>query len=137
MKNTILLLMAGLALISCKKEDKPTTPNPNPSSFTRYALVELLMDPGDGSGTFQPVTSNKFIELYNDGTIKSNGDICSMSPDANNPTNGTYSLSDSSIAVSGCDTLDFDLDNSTLIINYPCIEPCRAKYQKTVPLQTQ
>ena len=137
MKNTILLLMAGLALISCKQEEKVTTPPPNNGIFGRYELVEMLQDPGDGSGTFQPVTSNKTLELFTNGTITSNGNLCSMDPGTANPSSGVFSLADSSIVVAGCDTLNFDLDSSTLIINYPCIEPCRAKYQKSLPLFTE
>lgn len=134
MKKGILILVSIAALIACKKEAEKTQSQPKEKPEGIYQLTEVLMDPGDGSGTFQPVNSKKTIELFSNDSLYSNGNICSMDPGTGTASHGTYSLADSSIALAGCDTLDFDLTDSTLIINYFCIEPCRAKYRKLIPL---
>lgn len=136
MKNGVLIL-AGvlLILLSCEKEEKQVQPESTSAKY--YELEALLMDPGDGSGTFEPVSSSRMISLYPNGTLTANGDLCQMDTTAVNTVNGTYSLNDSTLVVPGCDTLSFDLTDSTLIINYRCIEPCRAKYRKTILLFPQ
>ncbi len=94
-----------------------------------WRLTEVLADPGDGSGVFREVESGKEITFYEDGTVKSNGQLCRMSDDDTNPTEGYYSLEDSTI-ISGDCTLQFKIESGILIIHYPCIEPCGEKYVK-------
>lgn len=35
-----------------------------------------MADPGDGSGTFQPVESDKTIEFKNNGSVITNNSLC-------------------------------------------------------------
>lgn len=126
----ILLALIGL-LASCNSDDDSNT---NTDLVGEWKLVEVLSDPGDGSGTFSAVESNKILRFNQDGTVASNGMICSMSTEANIPTTGTYSLSSSTINTPDCDNPDYDYqfehDGNSLILIYPCIEPCLAKYRK-------
>lgn len=129
MKKLIIPFIIILAIFSCKKEDG----NKNDKSLIgTFKLTEILADPGDGSGTFQPVNSNKTITFHENGTVNSNGELCDMSIDSNTPSSGTYTLTDSTITASNCSSFDlkFSFNGYELIINYPCIEPCRAKYKK-------
>ncbi len=111
--------------------------DPNNSNQTEsnnsYKLIEVLQDPGDGSGTFQVVESNKTIKFNDDGTIVCNGSLCDMSLNSDSPTSGTYSSIDMTFKSSDCTNPDYNfnyqIDGSFLIINYPCFEPCQAKYQ--------
>lgn len=100
---------------------------------SKWRLIEQLTDPGDGSGTFQPVVSSKVVEFWDDQTITSNGSICSMSATTNSASSGTYNESDMQIEVNGCTTqafpLTYEMEDGNLILNYPCIEPCREKYE--------
>lgn len=127
---TLLLALIGL-LSSCNSGDDLS---PNTNLVGDWKLVEVLADPGDGSGTFSAVESNKILRFHQDGTVTSNGSICSMSIEANNPTSGTYSLTSSTINSPDCDNPDynyqFELDGNTLIVIYPCIEPCQVKFSK-------
>ena len=78
-------------LNSCNNDDDS---NRSTELIGNWKLIEVLVDPGDGSGTFSTVESSKIITFQNDGIITSNGTICDMSLEANNPTSGTYSTSD-------------------------------------------
>ena len=126
MKKTILFLTLLGAIVSCSKEDEEKIQS---TVSNTYKLIEVLADPGDGSGTFQPVNSTKTIELLPNGNVVSNGDICSMSANASPATSGTYSYTDSTITTSDC-KINFSLTGNKLILTYPCIEPCQAKYRK-------
>lgn len=136
MKKIAILLIAIILLSSCKKdEDKTITTNTTTVDLIGdWHLIEVLADPGDGSGTFAAVESDKTITFHTDGTLTSNGSLCDMSLDINNPTSGAYSIADSTFSSNDCNIPEygyrFEQEASILIINYPCIEPCRAKYQK-------
>lgn len=101
----------------------------------KWKLVEVLMDPGDGSGGFNPVSSDKTVTFLSDGTVRSNGAICWMSIAADSPSSAEYSLVDSTITSRDCPPdlpfpIRFEITGDELIISYPCIEPCRAKFRK-------
>ena len=57
-----------------------------------------------------------------------------MSISSDNQTSGTYSNSEMNFNSSDCNNPDYDFtfeqNGNILIINYPCIEPCQAKYTK-------
>lgn len=131
MKKIVLTLATLGILFSCNKNDQTI---PDTELIGNWKLIEVLADPGDGSGTFTAVESDKIISFENNGVITSNGSLCYMSINADNPTSGTYSISDSTFSSSDCLDPDYDYtfeqDRNILIINYPCIEPCRVKYQK-------
>lgn len=132
MKKSLILLGLLLTIISCDKNDD----NENTDSLLigEWQLIEVLADPGDGSGTFRSVESDKFIKFHDDGKIISNGAICNTSIESDLVSSGTYSLADSTISSPDCSEsaikISFELQGTNLILNYPCIEPCRAKFEK-------
>ena len=131
MKKIVLILAIIGILISCDKDDEI---NSKTELIGDWKLIEVLADPGGGSGTFGAVESDKIISFENNGIITSNGRLCDISINSNYPTSGTYSISDLTFSSSDCSNPDYDYtfeqDGNILIINYPCFEPCRAKYQK-------
>lgn len=131
MKKLFFVIVVSAIICSCSKNEEKTN---KAEIVGRWGLKAVLSDPGDGSGTFQEIDSDKIIEFFDDGRIKSNGTLCDMSPLTGFPTEGTYSLSDSTISSSACQNLPmkltFQISGSYMIINYPCIEPCRAKFVK-------
>jgi hypothetical protein len=130
MKTKILVLAAIiLTAISCSKNDDDTSNNLLNGT---WKLAEVLADPGDGSGTFNSVNSNKNLIFSNGGNLSSNGAICDMSIETNASSTGTYSEVDSTINSTHCPniTLKYELNGNTLILIYPCIEPCKAKYSR-------
>lgn len=132
MKKLILLLCAFAFLSSCSSDDDDA--DTNTELVGEWKLIEVLADPGDGSGTFSAVESEKKIRFHQDGTITSNGTICDLSIEANNSTSGTYSLVDSTFKSPYCYDSEFNYqfehNGNTLIIIYPCFEGCMAKYRK-------
>ena len=125
MKKTLIGLLALTLLLSCSKESKTDSS----SILGEWTLTEMLMDPGDGSGVFNPVSNGKNLRFFANGFVSSNGDICSLSADADGSTSAQYSMSDSTINAS-CFDLNFDLNGDELILHFPCIEPCSAKYSR-------
>lgn len=131
MKKFVFILVSVGILFSCDNDDNSNTES---DLIGEWKLIETLQDPGGGTGTFVAVDSDKIITFNSDGTLTSNGNLCTMSPSAENPTSGTYSMSNMTLNLEDCIDLDYDFpfeqNGDILIINYPCIEPCRAKYQK-------
>ena len=126
MGKTLLIILITALTLSCSKTSSELV--------GKWRLVELLADPGDGSGEFRPVSSKKVLEFYSDGTLKSNGEICFMSQESSTPTTDTYSMTDSTIVGEKCKDwprkITFEKKGTTMTLNFPCIEPCRAKYRK-------
>ena len=131
MKNKLILIFSIIILFSCSDDNDDKIIN---VVVSKWQLAEVLADPGDGSGTFQPVSSNKIIEFYNDGTLYSNGTICNISTDSNANFYGTYSAQDMTLTSSQCQAqaipTSYEMTQTTLIIYYPCIEACAEKYTK-------
>lgn len=116
-------------LFACNSSEEELT------TTSEWRLIEVLADPGDGSGTFQPVQSEKTITFHEDGTVSSNGSLCNMTTNVGNGYSGTFNEQDSTISVIGCDfappfPLSVESSGENLILNYPCIEPCREKYEQ-------
>ena len=131
MKKLIPLFILLIAIISCSKESEENFNNPIIGS---WKLTEILSDPGDGSGTYNPIESNKLLTFNVNGSVISNGSLCTMSIETGTWDSGTWSLNDSSIIISDCfDSqlmIYFKLEGKTLELFYPCIEACGMKFIK-------
>ena len=90
MKKFISLLMTLSILVSCS--DDENNPAENPELISKWKHIETLIDPGDGSGTFQPVESDLTMEFYSDSTVTTNEPLCSNSVLSES---GTYSSKES------------------------------------------
>jgi hypothetical protein len=131
MKKVTLGLLLFTSILACSKEKEGQS---GPQVKSSWIMTAHLQDPGDGSGTFVPVNSTKYLKFYANGTLRSNGDICSMDSSATNATTGTYSVADSSLTSAGCSVtiggwpIRYEMNGDTLDVHYPCIEPCIARY---------
>ena len=125
MKISFAILVILSLFTSCKKKD-------GGSLTGTWELKEVLMDPGNGSGVFTAVSSDKNLVFNTNGNVNSNGIICDMSIESNTSTSGTYSEIDSSIISATCQNLiiKYELSGDTLILIYPCFEACKAKYNR-------
>ncbi len=125
MKKMVLLTLMSLMILSCNKDETGLT--------GEWKLVAQLMDPGDGSGVFTAVESDKTITFFKNGKLESNKDLCyplSASPES---SKGTYSIEDSTLNITTCSgitspTIWFILSGDTLILSYLCFEGCGEKY---------
>lgn len=137
-KKSLLFLAICCLMLSCTKDKVNATTSSGSSSSSEligsWKMIEVLADPGDGSGTFVAVESNKLLTFEANGVVSSNGRICDMSTHTDSPSSGTYSASQLSFNSADCTNADYDysfeLNGNTLIVTYPCIEACKAKFQK-------
>ena len=134
MKHFILLFATAGLLMACNNDDDNSATNPENDLIGYWRLIEVLADPGDGSGEFAPVESGKIITFQTDGVITSNGSLCDMHVGVTSPSTGTYSVETSTFNSPDCANGEYDYPfeqtGNILVIEYPCIEPCKAKYQK-------
>lgn len=110
-------------ILSCTSDD-------NIELIGRWKLIETLLDPGDGSGTFQKVMSDQTIDFFLDNTVLiSATKKCGINVDAS----GTYSKEESIIFIE-CPPYNFEIkfyiQGSKLILDYPATEPVLEKYIK-------
>lgn len=130
LKNCFILIALMGLLINCTDDSEGA----DPTLEGRWQLKAVLNDPGDGSGTFQPVESDKYIEFLLNGEVRSNGNLCSSGGDIDNPSSGNVVLPDSVLNVNNCPRpfgpTYFRIESENLILSYPCIEPCEEKYVK-------
>jgi len=128
MKKGVLLFVLISILSSCNNDD-------NTNSFETklvgvWKLAEVLDDPGDGSGTFEKVDSEKTLEFRKDGIVTSNGMISTTSIESNRPSSLRYSVTESVIFSEGFSSMKFELIDSYLVLDGLCVEKCKSKYIK-------
>jgi len=138
MKHYFTLLLA-LILLSCTQNDDKTFTG-NTVLIGKWKLIEQLADPGDGSGVFRPVSSNRILEFFSNGTVKSNGSLCYMSYEVGDESSGNFTSIDDNVYFDGeitpndCDysgtKLYYSFEGENLIISYLCIEGCGQKFKK-------
>lgn len=127
MKNKILLLLAVSLMFSCSNN----TEGLKTELIGKWKLIEILADPGDGSGTFEPVRSNKTIEFKSNGTLTTNNSLCDPYSDEM-ISSGTY---ENNTITTGCQdpniaTIFFELNNESLILNFISNEGYSQKFEK-------
>ncbi len=123
----VIAICSGFSACNTEKEE---------ALLSKWHLIEQLMDPGDGSGMFQPVSSDKTVSFFEDGSVSSeHGSICIGEVwSGGNSSSGTYSEATMTIDVDNCTgghvPLSYQMDGGFLILNYACIEACREKYEQ-------
>ena len=144
MKKLIPILLILLLFSACNNPDCDDTLGICPVEIeSTWLLREILMDPGDGSGTFSPIISNRTLTFFEDGTFNSVGSLCSLSADDNQETSGSINYSDGLLEFMNCYdntsaemiSLPFSINGDELILSFPCDEPCQLKYQKGLLIQ--
>ncbi len=135
MKKIFVILCTLALLFSCSSDDKDIPLD----LIGTWKLQEVNNDPGDGSGVFQKVESNKTLIFKKNLEITSNGSLSENTINSDSPSHGVYRITEDS-DVSGIITpsksehlsveIRFEVKNSALYVYYPCIEGCAAKYTK-------
>ena len=127
MQKAIVIAVMFFIFFSCSKSE-------NSSLVGKWKLTEELIDIGDGKGQFKKTNAEQIIEFFQDGTFSSTVSLCQM-PSGNNKTgSGTYSTNGNEIIPGNCAEtgrrITFEVSGQELILNLPCIEPCKQKYVK-------
>mgnify|MGYP000073647654 CR=1 FL=1 len=133
-KKLLLIITVVSTLLSCSKEDDNTI-------VGKYKMIGIIYNIGAGEDIFRSENSNKTIEFHSNGTITSNGELCSMSIEANSTSSGTYSIEKLTINPDDCNdqpintapgtyplNITFELNGNELILDYGCTESCGSKY---------
>ncbi len=130
MKKTITVCICFFYLLSCTSTTEEVAIDQN--ELGTWRLIEVFADPGDGSGTFQSVVSSKTVTFEANGTINCLGNLCDLSAASSTQTTGTYSSFNRTIMTPNCNQLQltYEITEDVLIIIYPFIETCKAKYIK-------
>lgn len=131
MKNVLLIASVVAIIISCSKDSDD---NDNAKLLNSWLLIEQLIDPGDGSGVFVPVDSQKTIEFLDNGTVVSNGSLCFINSITGSATISAYNSTEKYIIPGDCIGADYMLTyeviHDKLLLYYPCFEPCVQKFVK-------
>ncbi|MEP1096105.1 MAG: hypothetical protein ABJG78_13405 [Cyclobacteriaceae bacterium] len=132
--SSLFLILGIMAIVSSCEEDSV-----DPSELLgTWKLSEVLADPGDGSGIFQPTKENYKITFLPDGKLwMDQGLFCTASLKLFTGSNGSYDTAKSVIVSHECATdeftpeYDYELNAANeLIVHLPCIEPCANKFIK-------
>ena len=132
MNAYLLCVLTVLTFLSCSNDDDS---NPAPLTIIgQWELIEQLIDPGDGSGTFNSVNSDKTMEFFSDSSYVSNGPTCTITAQSGQTSGGTYNTADKKIFPDNCTTINgaisYELNGDELILHYICIEPCSQKFSR-------
>ena len=71
MNKIFIVLIFAFTLVSCTSANEEVSLDQN--EIGTWRLIEVLADPGDGSGTFQPVVSSKTVRFETNGTLSCSG----------------------------------------------------------------
>ncbi len=136
MKKVLIIASVLAIIISCSKNCEKG----NTKILNSWLLIEQLIDPGDGSGVFVPVDSQKTIEFLDDGTVVSNGSLCYMNSDTGTATISVFDSTEKYIIPGSCmgpeHKITYEIIDDTLLLYYPCFEPCTQKFVK-LKIQTK
>ncbi len=132
MKKLILLLPVALLLLACQNDrDDRVTPNQLEGT---WLLTEVLFDPGDGSGEFEPSDAGFQITLNSDNSFEANFHVCRVFEEGERLTGSFTRIAVSEILIACSESvvngIQGRLEEGNLIFYYPCIEPCVYKFIK-------
>lgn len=128
MRHCFLLLFCSLFLCQC------TEPVESLASKVegRWRLVEVLIDPGDGSGEFETTEMDISLEFQNEGIVIGNGILCGFG-ESIALLQGEYTQD--SLILTNCSNglirNRLSLRDGTLVIwSLHCREPCIARLER-------
>lgn len=133
MKMRFFVLVIFSMLLSCEQDNSH---NSETNEFIgKWKMTETLIDPGDGSGTYAPVSGEYFLEFFTDGTVDSNYMLCTLSGTNTGSYTSTYFAEEQYIQSQTCNAnqdfqISFQMEGENLILNYPCVEACLVKFIK-------
>lgn len=138
MNSRIILLGLSILLLafSCEKNNNcegATTP------VGQWKLVAEYLDPGDGSGDYQGVDSDRELTINDDGTFISNKNLCEPFGENSAPSTGMWSDTTSvswatgELVADDCEVRAYWQlidDGCTLQLSYLCIEGCGQRFER-------
>lgn len=130
MKKTFFIFIIAILSFSCNDDDHDCPDNEFVGS---WKLIEVLADPGDGSGTFIPVESSRTLTFKNSGIITTNTSLCNPYSDEIR-TSGSYDVLEKKI-YTNCEganipSISFKMENEYLILDFFSLEGYSQKFER-------
>ncbi len=126
----VLLIATVLFLMTCKKDNGNS--NSNTALTGKWKMSEGLADPGDGSGTWQPVSkeaSQLYVQFDTNGKLEGTAFPNDVSYVVKDPVTLTFTSKDKVIQ-----NYRYNINNGTLTMSpagpIVCYEPCGTRYTK-------
>lgn len=129
------LLLTALSIFIVTSCSPPKEPIDVTGLIDTWQLIEIYSDPGDGSGDFVQVDSDKTIEFLSNGFVVATGSFCSLSTSSDGIEEASYDDNTMQITAQ-CNNQDFiityrlDDEADEIELSYPCIEGCAAKFKR-------
>ncbi|MGV3695635.1 hypothetical protein [Flavobacterium sp.] len=134
MKRYVVYSVLALFVAACSSS---TDRESETSEFLgKWKLTHMLMDPGDGSGTYEPVAGEYTLEFLTNGSIRTNYPLCNLNVQAGaDDFTFPYIASENRIPSTACDypeeySINYHIDGGNLILSFPCIEGCLEKFER-------
>lgn len=132
MRSVLFFIVVGILLVGCQKDadDRLTLTQLEGT----WLLTEVLFDPGDGSGQFEPSDAGFSITLAPDNTFEANFHVCRVFEPGDRREGDYVRIGELEILIS-CqeqilNSVQGRLEEGNLIFYYPCITPCVYKFRK-------
>ncbi len=133
MKNLLFIALFATLAGGCSSTPNSPDLNLDKGEITgKWQLTETLSDPGDGSGTWQPVENGKTLEFTSNGLVKSSTSFC-HEEDINETSYDNVENMISTDCGENTFELKYEVKDGDLYV-YPhnprCAEACGSKYEK-------
>lgn len=136
MKHLFLLLFLPILFVSCSSDDNFVI-DYLPTNNSLWQLEATLFDPGDGSGTFTPVQSDRIL-AFEVSRIISNGPFCSLTAPVGPEEVAVYGAAETEIIAAPCNSgrdslrliLTYEEAADRLMLDLGCEEPCQLRYKR-------
>lgn len=117
-------------VVSCAKLKGDKNQTEENSILGSYQLKERLVDPGDGSGVYVAVQSEKKIFFLENGLITSNGSLCVSGDVHGDGDKGVFSITDSVILPQSCPgtEIHFVWTQNQIELEYVSVETIKEKF---------
>ncbi|HYC27652.1 MAG TPA: hypothetical protein VEB42_02535 [Chitinophagaceae bacterium] len=123
----LAIILSAVMILSCKRTVCPV--ETDSTLVGKWKFIEYLMDPGDGSGTWQPAQANQtYVQFNADGSMSS--DLGMLTGYTRYEIQPDSSLLLTTPPATNSFPLRFKITGNTLELNPPCFEKCGFKFRK-------
>lgn len=134
--KSYLLIFFPVLFLSCSSDDNFVV-DYLPTNNSLWQLEATLFDPGDGSGTFTPVQSDRTL-AFEANRIISNGPFCSLMAPAGPEEEAVYGRDETEVIAAPCSNMSdslllilmYEEATDRLMLDLGCNEPCQLRYRR-------
>ena len=135
MRNWLFLLLPLLFLLFALRCSSVSEEDSGKELEGMWRLNGYTIDPGDGSGMFKEVESDKLIYFYSDRSFIANTKMCFAQDERANITEGKYDPVAGILQARGCNgkefnQLNYSIEGEYLYVYYVCREGCVERFQR-------